>query len=141
MHRRADAGGLHMDSFPHLRWAGAVALAALITGHAQIAAAPSRCERVLSALGAKLADATCTESPDLTTANPATTPANNSIPTLPPFAFTPQTDRDTIAPEPPHRTPITAPLPSVQINCRMAAAPQALARLLLPMPVIAHARI
>jgi hypothetical protein len=123
-----------MDSFPQLRWAGAVVLAALITGHSQVSAAPGRCDQVLSGLGAKLADATCTESPDLTTANPATTPANNSIPTLPPFAFTPQTDRDTIAPDPSHRTPITGPVPGVQINARMAEDAQGQARILIRLP-------
>jgi hypothetical protein len=60
---------------------------------------------VLSRFGDRLADATCTESADLTTANPATTPANDAIAALPRFAFTPQTDRDTIAPDP-HRRPL-----------------------------------
>lgn len=123
-----------MDSVPHLRWAGAIALTVLIAGHAQVSAAPSRCEQVLSALGARLADATCAESPDLTTANPATTPANNAIPTLPPFAFTPQTDRDTIAPDPPNRTPITGPVPGVAINARMAEDAQGQARILIRLP-------
>ena len=63
-----------------------------------LAAAQSRCGQVLAQLSGQLVDAVCFESTDLTTTNAATTPANNSIPTLPAFAFTPQTDRATIAP-------------------------------------------
>src|SRR5215468_1415043 len=82
----------------HLRWVGAAAVAALTISHALVSAAPSQCEQVLSRFGDKLIDATCADSADLTTANLATTPANNAIATLPPFAFTPHADRDTIAP-------------------------------------------
>jgi 3HB-oligomer hydrolase (3HBOH)/Tannase and feruloyl esterase len=89
---------------------------------------------VLSALGSKLADTTCTESPDLTTANPATTPADNAITTLPPFAFRPQTDRETTAPDAPHRTPIAGPVPGVAINARMAEDAQGQARILIRLP-------
>ena len=64
-----------------------------------------RCEQVLRRLGDRLVDVTCTPSADLTTNNPATTPANNSIPGLPAGAFTPQTDRTVIAPDPPNKTP------------------------------------
>ena len=56
------------------------------------------CDSVKKALGSSLADVTCFESTDLTTANPVTTPANDSLPGLPPFAFTPQTDRSVISP-------------------------------------------
>jgi hypothetical protein len=69
-------------------------VAALTISHALVSAAPSQCEQVLSRFGDKLIDATCADSADLTTANLATTPANNAIATLPPFAFTPQADRD-----------------------------------------------
>src|SRR4051812_9145466 len=69
-------------------------------------AAPS-CADVLARLGNRLVDATCVASPDLTTANPATTPADNSNPVLPLGAWTPTTDRAVIAPGPGKRTPIT----------------------------------
>jgi hypothetical protein len=81
-----------MYSSLHLQWAAA-ALAALTIGHAPAAAAPNRCEQVLSGFGNSLVDATCTDSADLTTANPATTPADDAIATLPAFAFTPRRDR------------------------------------------------
>jgi hypothetical protein len=100
--------------------------------HASVSAALSQCEQVLSRFGDKLIDATCADSADLTTANLATT--NNAIATLPPFAFTPQADRDTIAPDPPHRTPIAGPVPGVQINARIAEDPQGQARVLIRLP-------
>jgi 3HB-oligomer hydrolase 3HBOH len=96
--------------------------------------ASARCDQLLEMLKAKIADATCTESPDLTTANPATTPANNSLPGLPPFAFTPQIDRDTIAPPVGFRTPITKAAPGVQIGARIADDPLGQARILIRMP-------
>ncbi len=98
------------------------------------ASATTRCEQVLRQLGARLADATCIESPDLTTANPATTPANNSLPGLPAFAFTPQTDRAVIAPDAAHKTPITRVVPGVQIDARIASDPTGEARFLLRLP-------
>jgi hypothetical protein len=118
----------------HLRWVGAAVVAALTISHALVSAAPSQCEQVLSRFGDKLIDAACADSADLTTANLATTPANNAIATLPPFAFTPQADRDTIAPDPPHRTPIAGPVPGVQINARIAEDPQGQARVLIRLP-------
>jgi hypothetical protein len=117
--------------YPYLRWVGAAAVAALTISHASVSAAPSRCEQVVSRFDDKLIDATCADSADLTTANLATTPANNAIATLPPLAFTPQADRDTIAPDPPHRTPIAGPVPGVQINARIAEDPQRQARVLI----------
>jgi 3HB-oligomer hydrolase 3HBOH len=98
------------------------------------ASATSKCERVLQRLGDRLADVTCFESTDLTTNNPATTPANNSITTLPPGAFTPITDRSVIAPAAPDKTPITKAVPGVQINARIASDPQGQARFLLRLP-------
>src|SRR5467141_2144012 len=92
---------------------GTVALAVTFSGTAN---AETRCERILKRFGDRLVDANCTESPDLTTANPNTTPANNSIPGLPPFAFTPVTD------------------PGVQINARIASDSQGEARFLLRLP-------
>jgi predicted esterase len=96
--------------------------------------AQSRCDQLLAAFGSRLADATCVESPDLTTSNPNTTPANNSIATLPPFAFTPQTDRATIAPDAAHKTPITKVVPGLQLNGRIASDPSGQARFLLRLP-------
>src|SRR6185437_17176820 len=95
------------------------------------AAAETRCEHALKALAADLADAQCVESADLTTNNPDTTPADNSLPGLPKFAFTPQTDRNTIAPSAGHRTPITKVVPGLQIDARIAADPLGQGRFLL----------
>ncbi len=117
----------------HLVRRGAGALAMLFAFSAS-AAQETRCERALQALGARLADATCVESADLTTNNPDTTPQNNSIPGLPAFAFTPQTDRAVIAPDALNRTPITRVVPGVQINGRIASDPQGEARFLLRLP-------
>ena len=98
------------------------------------ASAKTRCERLLEAFGDRLADATCVESPDLTTNNPATTPLNNSISTLPVGAFTPVTDRSVIAPDTPNKTPITKVVPGIQLNARIAGDPQGQARFLLRLP-------
>jgi hypothetical protein len=94
----------------------------------------SRCSDLVQAFGAHLADVQCTESADLTTANPATTPANNSLPGLPAFAFTPQTDRAVIAPSALRRTPIIGPVPGIQLNARIASDPTGEARFLLRLP-------
>jgi 3HB-oligomer hydrolase (3HBOH)/Tannase and feruloyl esterase len=122
-----------MYSSLHLQWAAA-ALAALTIGHAPAAAAPNRCEQVLSGFGNSLVDATCTDSADLTTANPATTPADDAIATLPAFAFTPRRDRGAIAPDEAHRTPIAGPVPGVQIEARIAEDSLGQARVLLRLP-------
>jgi hypothetical protein len=98
------------------------------------ASATTKCERVLQRLGDRLADVTCVESTDLTTNNPATTPANNSIATLPAGAFTPITDRSVIAPDAPNKTPIFKAVPGVQINARIASDPEKQARFLLRLP-------
>ena len=99
-----------------------------------LAAAESRCDTVLRQLSRQLADATCVESADLTTANPATTPANDSLPGLPPFAFTPQTDRATIAPSAAKRPPITKVVPGLQIQARFANDATGQGRFLLRLP-------
>ena len=96
--------------------------------------AGTSCEHVLKALGNRLADATCFESTDLTTNNPLTTPANNSLPGLPAFAFTPQTDRAVIAPSAAKKTPVTKVVPGLQINARIASDPTGQARFLLRLP-------
>ena len=92
------------------------------------------CQRLQAAFGERLADVTCFQSTDLTTNNAATTPANNSIPTLPPFAFTPQTDRSVISPNPPNRTKIEKAVPGVQLNARIASDPTGQGRFLLRLP-------
>lgn len=96
--------------------------------------AQAGCPEVLSFLAGKAADVVCFESPDLTTANALTTPPNNSLLGLPLFAFTPQTDRAVISPNPPDRTPITGPVPGVQVQGRLVNDPAGEARFLLRLP-------
>ena len=85
------------------------------------ARAADRCSEVLAALGGRVVDAACFESPDLTTHNelaaPAgpTTPADNAVAGVPIFAFTPRTDRTVISPDAPDRTPITRAVPGIQV--------------------------
>src|SRR4029077_14545152 len=98
------------------------------------AGAAVTCADVLKALGQILADVNCFASTDLTTTNPLTTPANDSLPGLPPFAFTPTTDRTVIAPSAGKRTPITKVVPGLQLNARIASDPQGQARFLLRLP-------
>lgn len=98
------------------------------------AAAESRCDQLLKAFGNQLADATCFVSTDLTTNNPATTPANNTLPGLPLGAWTPTTDRGVIAPSAAKKTPITTAVPGVQINARIASDPTGQGRFLLRLP-------
>ena len=98
------------------------------------AAAASRCDRLLELFGRQITDASCVESADLTTKNTATTPADNSLPGLPPFAFTPQTDRAVISPSAPNRTPITKVVPGVQLNGRLVDDPAGQARILFRFP-------
>ena len=73
------------------RWISALVLGVVLaTGTS--AAAATRCDRLLVRLAHQVTDANCFESTDLTTNNPTTTPADNSMtPPLPAFAFTPQT--------------------------------------------------
>jgi 3HB-oligomer hydrolase (3HBOH) len=111
-----------------------IAAALALTIVPTLATAQTRCDRVLGQLARVLTDATCTESPDLTTTNPATTPANDSLPGLPPFAFTPQTDRNVIAPSPAKRPPITRVVPGLQIQARFAGDPTGQGRFLLRLP-------
>jgi hypothetical protein len=98
------------------------------------ASAAVTCADVLKVLGSSLADVNCFASDDLTTNNPLTTPANNSLPGLPPFAFTPITDRSVIAPSAGKRTPITKAVPGLQLDARIASDPQGQARFLLRLP-------
>jgi hypothetical protein len=98
------------------------------------------CPELLDFLADKAADVVCFESPDLTTNNtlspPAgpTTPLNNSLSGLPPFAFTPITDRGVISPDPPNRSPITKAVPGIQVEGRFANDPTKEARFLLRFP-------
>lgn len=98
------------------------------------------CPEILDFLVSKAADVVCFESPDLTTTNVLappngpTTPANNSLPGFPPFAFTPQTDRNVISPDSPDRTPITKVVPGIQVQGRFADDLTGEARFLLRLP-------
>jgi hypothetical protein len=98
------------------------------------AGAAVTCVDVLKTLGSSLAEVNCFASDDLTTNNPLTTPANNSLPGLPAFAFTPITDRSVIAPSAGKRTPITKAVPGIQLDARIASDPQGQARFLLRLP-------
>lgn len=98
------------------------------------AAAETRCERLLAAFGNELADPICFVSTDLTTNNPQTTPADNTLPGVPPGGWTPTTDRSVIAPVAGKRTPITVVVPGVQIDARIASDPTGQARFLLRLP-------
>jgi len=109
---------------------GVIAAAFAVAG----AAHAFGCTDLIQAFGSQLADVQCVQSADLTTANPATTPKNDSLPGLPLFAFTPQTDRGVIAPDAAHRTPIAGPVPGIQLDARIAADPTGEARFLLRLP-------
>src|SRR5256714_958177 len=113
-----------------------ICFTALVAVAIPASAAAATCAQVLNALSGTLvaATATCFVSPDLTTNNPATTPANNSLPGWPAFAFTPQTDRNVISPNPPNRTPITKTVPGLQINGYFADDPTGEARFLIRLP-------
>jgi hypothetical protein len=114
------------------RLALAALCAAAFAAPAPALAAPT-CDALVAAFGDRLADVSCFPSTDLTTANPETTPANNSIPGLPPFAFTPRTDRTVISPAG-GGTPITGPVPGVQLEARVASDPTGEARFVLRLP-------
>jgi len=92
------------------------------------------CADMLKVFGSNLADINCFASSDLTTNNPQTTPANDSLPGVPAFAFTPTTDRSVIAPSAGKRTPITKAVPGLQLDARIASDPQGQARFLLRLP-------
>src|SRR5262245_10509407 len=110
------------------------ALVFSLVGFAAARAAHADCAAVLAALGDRVVDASCVDSPDLTTATPATTPADNSIAALPTGAFTPTTDRNVISPDVPDRTPITRAVPGIQVRGRFADDPTGEARFLLRLP-------
>ena len=116
-----------------MRWLFILCVGAIIVASNSVAAA-SRCERLVGLLARQITDASCTESADLTTDNPATTPLNNSLPSLPAGAFTPQTDRDVISPSKANRTPIGKTVPGVQLDGRIADDPTGEARILFRLP-------
>src|SRR5438128_2425827 len=107
---------------------------AVLSSAAAFAAPSTRCEKLLRAFSSRLADATCFESTDLTTTNPATTPANNSIAGLLPGAFTPVTDRSVISRDDAHRPKPTKVVPGLQIDARIADDPTRQGRFLLRLP-------
>jgi hypothetical protein len=111
-----------------------IVLVAAATICFSVPARADRCADILASIGAQLADVNCAHSDDLTTANAATTPANNSIPGLPPFAFTPITDRSVISPSGAHPTPILRAVPGIQLDARIAADKAGEARFLLRIP-------
>lgn len=120
-----------------LRTCCAVTLSLLISSSANATnptSAATRCDRLLKQIGKNLADVVCFESTDLTTNNVLTTPPNNSIVGLPPFAFTPMTDRAVIAPSASKVPPITKAVPGIQVQARIANDPTGQARFLLRLP-------
>ena len=116
---------------------GLLGLAAL----AMPRAAHADCAAVLAALGDRVSDATCVDSADLTTANPATTPADNSLAGLPAGAFTPTTDRGVISPDAPDRTPIARAVPGLEVRGRFADDPTGQARFLVRLPADWNGRL
>ena len=125
-----------MANRSRVRWILAVAICAVFAVSTS-ATGTTRCDRLLGQLAKQIvnaADTLCFESPDLTTTNPNTTPADNSLPGLPAFAFTPTTDRSVISPDPPNRTPITKKVPGVQLDARIAGDPAGEARILPRLP-------
>jgi hypothetical protein len=106
------------------------------------ALADAGCDALVASFGARLADVTCVASDDLTTTNPATTPANNALtPPLATFAFTPVTDRGVIAPSAAKRPAITRAVPGVQLEARIADDPTGQARFLLRLPADWNGRL
>lgn|SRR5574337_442951 len=91
------------------------------------------CTAVQMVLAKLTVDVRCVESPDLTTANPDTTPPDNSRPGLPPSAFTSRTDAGAVSPDPPFHTPIVKAVPGLQVTGAMADDPNARWLLRLPM--------
>ena len=97
------------------RWCWGLACALLML-FCLPATARADCAAVLASLSRDTVDVQCTSSPDLTTANPNTIPADNSRADLPQYAFTPRTDAAAVAPDPPHRTAITKVVPGLQVT-------------------------
>jgi hypothetical protein len=98
--------------------------------------AQAGCPEVLAFLADKAVTPVCLDSPDLTTNNAtgSTTPADNSLPPWPPFAYTPRIDRAVISPDPPDRTPIQRAVPGLQVQGYFAGDRAGQARFLLRLP-------
>jgi hypothetical protein len=122
-----------MPDLAHARWTVVFGVVAIVAASSSAAAA-TRCDRLLARLAHQITGAVCVESTDLTTSNPATTPADNFLPGLPAFAVTPQTDRTVISPSPPNRTPITKAVPGIQLNAGIADDPSGEARIVFRLP-------
>jgi len=103
--------------------------------------ASADCKTVLAALGDRVADATCSDSTDLTTNHAATTPQNNSIANLAPGAYTPLTDRGLISPDPPNRTAIDHAVPGIQVSGRFTSDKAGQARFVLRFPADWNGRL
>ena len=114
---------------------------AVISGGVSAAEPRSACDDLLKRFGARIVDVVCVDSPDLTTANASTTPADNSLPGLPLLAFTLQTDRAVITPDAAHKTPITRAVPGVQLQARIADDPAGEARILVRLPDVWNGRL
>jgi hypothetical protein len=110
-----------------------LAIAAPLPAHAG-------CPEILAFLAHRAVSPVCLESADLTTNNATlpptgpTTPADNSLPPWPLFAYTPRTDRAVISPDPPDRTPITRAVPGIQVQGYFAGDPPGQARFFLRLP-------
>ena len=86
---------------------------------AEAALAQGACGQVVAAL-TSVQEVECVISPDLTTNNQNTTPADNSRAGKPANAFTPRTDAAAVSPDVPARTPVTRAVPGLQITGGMA---------------------
>src|SRR2546430_16448277 len=75
--------------------------------------AQDACSEVKLALLAETQNVDCTVSADLTTANPDTTPQDNSRAGLPPPPSTPPTAPQAAPPDPPSPTPPTRAVPAL----------------------------
>jgi hypothetical protein len=116
-----------------MRWFIFLSLGAMLAASTSAAAA-TQCDRLLARLANQVANATCTESTDLTTNGAATTPPDNFLTSLPKSAFTPTTDRAVISPNAPNHTPITKAVPGVQLDARISDDPTGEARILFRLP-------
>jgi hypothetical protein len=109
-----------------------IVVVGLLSALAAPALSQDACSQIRLALLAETRDMQCLSSADLTTANPDTTPQDNSRAGLPPSAFTPRTDAQAVSPDAPFRTPIQRAVPGLQITGAMADDPDARWVLRLP---------
>src|SRR6266567_1749645 len=92
-----------------------------LTAYTSFGADASDCARAAAGLSKSVANVACVASTDLTTANPLTTPPDNSIPGLPPGAFTPRADAlQPVSAAPAGRYSIAKAVPGLQIVGTMA---------------------